>query len=693
MPSGRARPPTFALNEGASIALHDTMKMPRLAVALFHVAVAAATPVAAAPTIFTHPDSQAVSRGQAVTFTVSATGTGPLSYQWRIWNNDGTSHRVATDIPGRTDTTLTISSASLSDVGAYSVVVSDSTGAAESRFAVLTVTPVIASTIFDITDYGAVADGRTDSGPAIQAAIDAASASGGGIVRVTAAAQPFVAGLLVLKSNVNLRVEAGAVLQPLPYGSYQPEIYGQVVPPGSMPVPYINWLTAEGATNIELSGTGTISGNGGSGWWAAFMADTNMPHRPYLIKLSNCTSVYAHDLLLTNSPMFHFVPSACTNVTIDGLRFVAPNNSPNTDAIDSSGENILIENCTIDVGDDDIVMKPQFTFCCNAHIRDNAVFGGHGISIGGQTNSGLDGMLVERCTMTGTDNGLRMKADPTEGGLVQNVTYRDITMTNVKYPIVLYSYYSRIGTPGSTAISTVVSFNTTPPTDSKGLVYTYNSPAMAVWRDITIDGLTATGATGESIIWGNPVLSPTDAFISGVRLRNVSLNGGSGTYSTLRLYNVYDFQFSGTNAIATTPTCNALVIQSQPQDRSVFASARATFSVTAIGTSGGGRNGTETPQLSPTYRWYRNGTPLSDGAQAGGSVVAGAFTATLTLTNCQLADAGSYAVMVSSTLDGWDYDLATPALAGNSAAVSATSAAAPLIVTEPRVPRRHLIRR
>jgi hypothetical protein len=647
LPSGRARPALFALDERAPVPLHDAMKMPRLAVALVIVAVAAGTPLGAAPTIVTHPESRAVLPGEAVTFTVSATGTGPLSFRWRIWNSDGAGHRVATDIPNGTGTTLTISSASLADVGAYSVVVSDSTGAAESRFAVLTVKPVIASTVFDITDYGAVADGRTDSGPAIQAAIDAASGAGGGIVRVPAAAHPFVAGLLVLKSNVNLRVEAGAVLQPLPYGSYQPEIYGQVAPPGGTPVPYTHWLTADGATNIELSGTGTIDGNG-FGWWLAFMADTGTPHRPYLIKLSNCTNVYAHDVLLTNSPMFHFVPSACNNVTIDGLRIVAPNNSPNTDAIDPSGKNILIENCHLDVGDDDIVMKPQFTFCCNVHIRDNTIFGGHGISIGGQTNSGLDGMLVERCTMTGTDNGVRMKADPTEGGLVQNVTYRDITMANVRYPIVFYSYYSKTGTPGNTTTSTVVSHNTTPPTDSKGVVYSYDSPTMAVWRNITIDDLTATGATGGSIIWGNPVLNPTDAFISGVRLRNVSLNGGSGTYSNLRLYNVYDVQFSGTNAIATYTTCNALVIRSQPQDQSVFAGAGATFTVTAIGTSGGGPNGTGTPQLSPTYRWYRNGTPLSDGTQAGGSVIAGASTATLTLTNCRPADAGSYGRSISS---------------------------------------------
>ena len=55
-----------------------------------------------------------------------------------------------------------------------------------------------------------------------------------------------------------------------------------------------------------------------------------------------------------------------------------------------------------------------------------------------------------------------------------------------------------------------------------------------------------------------------------------------------------------------------------------------------------------------------------------------------------MGEAGSYAVAVSNTLDGWGYNLAIPALVGNGAAVSATSAAATLVVAEPRIPRRHL---
>src|SRR5262249_54131370 len=94
-----------------------------------------------------------------------------------------------------------------------------------SLLAVLTTQPVIPATLFDITSYGAVPgtnnDGTPiDNAPAINAAISAANAAGGGVVRVPAASQPFIAGRLFLLSNVKLQVDAGATLQPLPYGTY-----------------------------------------------------------------------------------------------------------------------------------------------------------------------------------------------------------------------------------------------------------------------------------------------------------------------------------------------------------------------------------------------------------------------------------------------------------------------------------------
>ena len=82
------------------------------------------------PTITTHPQSQTVSAGANVTFTVVANGTPPLSYQWRF-------NRVP--IAGATGPTLVLNSVQTGDAGSYTVMVSNAHGSATSQPAILTV--------------------------------------------------------------------------------------------------------------------------------------------------------------------------------------------------------------------------------------------------------------------------------------------------------------------------------------------------------------------------------------------------------------------------------------------------------------------------------------------------------------------------------------------------------------------------
>ena len=82
------------------------------------------------PAIVTHPVSQTAEAGNSVTFTVSAVGTGPITYQWR---------KQETPIANATNTTLTLANLSGTDVGSYGVVVCGSYGCITSSVAVLTV--------------------------------------------------------------------------------------------------------------------------------------------------------------------------------------------------------------------------------------------------------------------------------------------------------------------------------------------------------------------------------------------------------------------------------------------------------------------------------------------------------------------------------------------------------------------------
>ena len=296
-------------------------------------------------------------------------------------------------------------------------------------------------------------------------------------------------------------------------------------------------------------------------------------------------------------------------------------------------------------------------------IADCLFGAGHGLSVGGQSNRGLDGMTVKNCFFNATETGLRLKADPTQGGEVKNITYSNLDMRGVTYPIVFYSYYNRVGNPGSTSgnnqttVEKVKTWNATPPNSLA-------SKTLPSWKNITVNNLTSTGTKAWGIIYGLPL---EGYFIDNVRLNNVRITGGPG----LEIFDVTNVQFTGDPDITPLLTCNALAITSQPRNQAVAGGATAKFVVTTAGTSG-------TTDTAPSFQWTFNGTPLADGKRDDGAVVSGATTATLKIANAQPASAGKYAVTISNHLDS--YDVAASALVPGKTSTSAVSIVAPLTV-------------
>lgn len=358
-------------------------------------------------------------------------------------------------------------------------------------------------------DFGAKADGTTKDTAAIQKAIDACAAKGGGTVRLTAGT--YLSAPIVLESNITLQLDKGATLLGSPDHADYPAIT-EFRLPGLQPL-----VSATNAQNVAITGEGTIDGNGES-WWREARSVQNagvmgVHPRPRLVVFDHCKHVRIEGVTLQNSPMWQLVPYDSDDVVIHNIHVLAPQHSPNTDAVDPfSSSNVRIDHLYADTGDDDIAIKSGAANspggdapARNISISDCTFLHGHGLSIGSELAGGARNVLAERIHFNGTDNGIRVKANRDRGNDVSNLVFRDIDMTDVKNPLVISEYYPRIlPTDGSVAPAPL----------------TRLTPHF---HNIVLQNITATGAQMAGAIVGLP-----EAPITGIVLTNVNLNGEKG---------------------------------------------------------------------------------------------------------------------------------------------------------------------
>jgi len=364
--------------------------------------------------------------------------------------------------------------------------------------------------VFDVRQYGAKGDGKTLDTEAIQKALDECGQTGGGIVQFPPGT--YLSKPIVLQSKTILQLDEGAKLQATTNHADFMKTPGDWLSArgGSDFIPFIS---GKDLTDVTITGKGTIDGSGEVWWGPAEEARRKksgytLP-RPNLIILTRCKNVKITSVTIQNAPKFHLVPTDCEDVVIEGVIFKAPADSPNTDAIDPSvSRRVLISRCIIDVGDDNVAIKSgkkmngrEFA-CEDITVSDCVFLHGHGMSIGSETVGGVRNLTVQRCTFENTDNGLRIKSYRGRGGLVENITYSDITMKNVTVPISISGYYPKV------------------PTENEAQPVTPETP---VYHNIRITNLTATSPRSAGLIVGLP-----ESQISDVVLENVCISAPVG---------------------------------------------------------------------------------------------------------------------------------------------------------------------
>ena len=291
---------------------------------------------------------------------------------------------------------------------------------------------------FDIINYGAVGDGKTNNAAAINRAIAAATQAGGGTVVVPPG--DYMSGPITLLSNVTLYLEAGSTIR----GSTRVEDYWlsragadaakEQGPSADLKPNLAGLITATGAKNIAITGRGTIEGSA-----MAFMTDQVLdlnyalkdggawiprltrqgedflnpkfgtqdgpfipkPRPGRMVRIDNCDNVLITGITLQNSPNWTLSVSDSRNVDILGIKinaFASDRRAPNDDGIDLTDSRFVhIADCDIQSGDDTI-----------------ALFGGENIT-------------VTNCTLSSRDSGIRVGYDR---GEIRNIVFSNIVIHN-----------------------------------------------------------------------------------------------------------------------------------------------------------------------------------------------------------------------------------------------------------------------
>ncbi len=342
------------------------------------------------------------------------------------------------------------------------------------------VPPTFPENDFNINDYGAFNDGKSLSTEAFKKAIDACSKAGGG--RVIVPKGTFLTGAIHLKSNVNLFISEGAVVN----FSTNPKDYLPVVRARWEGMDLMNYsplIYAYQQKNIAVTGKGILNGRADNEhWWPwkgnkkfgagknthsqsdsasrprlMIMNDNQVPVeqrifgegyylRPTFVEFYECENILIEGVTLKNSPFWFLHPVLSNNITVKNI--TTNGLGPNNDGCDpESCSNVLIKGCTFNNGDDCIAIKSGRnndgrrlnTPSKNIVIQNCKMKDGHGgVVIGSEITGGCWNVYAEDCEMDSPnlERMLRIKSNAKRGGVVKNIFVRNIKVGQVKEAIV-----------------------------------------------------------------------------------------------------------------------------------------------------------------------------------------------------------------------------------------------------------------
>ncbi|MER6912033.1 glycosyl hydrolase family 28 protein [Streptomyces sp. NPDC000594] len=358
---------------------------------------------------------------------------------------------------------------------------------------------------FNVRDHGAVGNGSTNDTGAINRAITAANSAGGGIVRFPSGTYESK-NTIHLKSRVTLHLDAGATISGNAADTYDPpennpwddyQDYGHSHFHNAM-------IYGDNLTDIGFTGSGVIDGDG-----ALITGNPKSGEADKIISLTRCKNLTLSGITLREGGHFAALINDCDNVVSDRLVIDTAMDRDGWNVINTT--NVRITNAHYEANDDALAFKSDYALgakLTNGHVTvtDSYLSAGccNALMFGSETCGDFTDYRFERITIKGSDkSGLGMVS--MDGSKISDVHYKDITMTDVKSPIM-----QKVGTRKRCG----------------------NNPGVGSISDITYTNIRANGkAAGFSpTLWGES----GSGRIRNITFDNVDITvpGGNGTMAT-----------------------------------------------------------------------------------------------------------------------------------------------------------------
>lgn len=304
---------------------------------------------------------------------------------------------------------------------------------------------------YNILDYGAKSDTSFVNTDAINKAITACYNHGGG--RVVIPAGQFKSGTIVLKSNVELRLESGSVLLASTDTSdfprqAQPAYRSQKDPGGWYALIY-----AVGQTNIRITGYGTIDGQGAR-QLPRLPTGGDLDGRPRNLLLVSCNNVLVEGITMLNAGIWNQHYLNCEDVQIHGLK-VNNHCNRNNDGLDIDGcRRVVVSDCIIDSDDDAIVLKSTGKAGCENVAITNCIVSSftNAIKCGTESTGGFRNINIGNCVIKPSASDVPpifgrthigisgISLEIVDGGIMDGVMVHDVVIEETECPI-----YVRLG--------------------------------------------------------------------------------------------------------------------------------------------------------------------------------------------------------------------------------------------------------